>query len=77
MVDKIVVVKITGQTFKDALENSVSKYPSFDGRWACVSGVKFKFDPEKVPGNRINIDDIVLLNGDILDLTKVYTLTAK
>ena len=51
--DKVVVIKITGKTFKEALENGVSEYPTFDGRWPCVSGVTFKFDPRMPKKERI------------------------
>jgi hypothetical protein len=35
------------------LEHSCAKYPSFDGRFMLVSGVKFVFDASQAPGNRI------------------------
>jgi 5'-nucleotidase len=44
---------MSGKTFKEALENGVSKWPGFDGRWPCVSGIKFKFDPERPAFDRI------------------------
>jgi 5'-nucleotidase len=47
--DIIVVAQMTGKTFKEALENGVSQYPNYDGRFPVVSGVKFSFDPEKPP----------------------------
>jgi 5'-nucleotidase len=63
--DIIVVVKMTGKTFKEALENGVSHYPDFDGRFPLISGVRFSFDPEKLPNERINYEDILTLSGPL------------
>ncbi len=41
MPDNIVVLKVTGAAFKEALENGVSGWPHFDGKWPLLSGVKF------------------------------------
>jgi len=51
--DIIVSLEITGNDLRLGLENSVSKYPIFEGRFAQVSGVFFEFDPSKPSGNRI------------------------
>lgn len=74
--DRILVIKVTGQTFKEALENAVSKWPGFDGRWACVSGASFKFNPENHAGKRIAFEDINTLSGP-LNPTKVYKVALK
>ena len=58
MPDNILVIKITGQTFKDALENGVSSWPRYDGRWPLLSGAKFCFNTQNPVGQRINIQDI-------------------
>ena len=58
MPDKVIVVKMLGSTFKDALENGVSAWPKFDGRFPSVSGVTFTFNPTKEPGQRILFEDI-------------------
>jgi len=47
------------------LENGVSGYPKFEGRFPQVSGVRFKFDPRKPPGQRIKPEDINLLDGPL------------
>lgn len=70
------VIRISGQTFKDALENGVSTWPRYEGKWPFVSGVKFCFDPKKPPGQRIEPEDIKTKNGP-LDLNKDYTLICK
>jgi 5'-nucleotidase len=57
--DMLVIAKITGKTLKEALENGVSKYPQYEGRFPCISGLKFLFDPEKPSNERINYEDII------------------
>jgi 5'-nucleotidase len=74
--DPILVVKISGKTFKEALENGVSFWPSYDGRWPFISGVTFSFDPSKPLGKRINFEDIMTLSGP-LDQNMTYTLAVK
>jgi hypothetical protein len=48
----------------------VSQYPSHEGRFLQVSGLKFAFDPSKPSGNRV--DPRLITVGDaFLDLEKV------
>jgi hypothetical protein len=42
------------------LENGVSKYPSMDGRYIGVSGLKFKFNATEPIYNRIKKEDIFI-----------------
>ncbi|KAL3785491.1 hypothetical protein ACHAWO_013431 [Cyclotella atomus] len=56
----VMVVKITGQQLLYALENGVSKYPAKEGRFPCVDGVRFTFDPTKPPGNRVVLGSVVV-----------------
>lgn len=58
MPDKVIVVKVLGSTFKEALENGVSAWPKYDGRFPSVSGVRFKFDPSKEAGRRIAFEEV-------------------
>lgn len=51
--DPCVVIKCTGKTLLEALENGVSKYPAHEGRFPQVSGIRFAFDPKLEPGSRI------------------------
>lgn len=55
MPDPILVARIKGLTFKKALENGVSGWPNFDGKWPIMSGCTFSFDPDKPKGEKINI----------------------
>jgi 5'-nucleotidase len=40
------------------LENGVSKVPALEGRFPCVSGLRFKFDPSKPAGHRIDPESV-------------------
>eukprot|EP00804_Cyclotella_cryptica_P006694 CCRYP_008652-RA/>CCRYP_008652-RA protein AED:0.08 eAED:0.08 QI:0/0.75/0.6/1/1/1/5/76/565 len=51
--DDIILVEITGEQLLFALENGVSKYPATEGRFPCLDGVRFTFDPSRPPGNRV------------------------
>jgi len=50
MLDDLVTIELTGAELLSALENGVSQYPKLEGRFPCVSGVRFAFDPSKDPG---------------------------
>ncbi|KAJ1817479.1 hypothetical protein LPJ56_004056 [Coemansia sp. RSA 2599] len=51
--DPVVVVRLTGDQIRRALENGVSKWPAQEGRFPQVSGIRFEFDPEREPGSRV------------------------
>ncbi|KAJ1721626.1 hypothetical protein LPJ53_003878 [Coemansia erecta] len=51
--DPVVVVKLTGDQIRRALENGVSKWPAQEGRFPQVSGIRFEFDPSREPGDRV------------------------
>ncbi|KAJ2686706.1 hypothetical protein IWW39_003454 [Coemansia spiralis] len=51
--DPVVVVKLTGDQIRRALENGVSKWPAQEGRFPQVSGIRFEFDPNREPGDRV------------------------
>ena len=52
--DKIVLLRIPGDALQQILENSVSQWPAFDGRFSCISGLKYSFDPERPAGSRVH-----------------------
>ena len=58
MPDHVVVKKIPGHILKKLLENAVSQYPKYDGRWLATSGFKYSFDPEKPVGERIILESL-------------------
>lgn len=45
MNDKLIKISISGELFLKVLENGVSLYPKYDGRFPAISGFKFEFDP--------------------------------
>ena len=54
------------------MENGVSKWPKYDGRFPIVSGVKFKFDPSREPGDRIT--ELTNNEGVPIDPIKTYKM---
>jgi len=76
MPDKCVKLEISGETLVKALENGVSRYPSLEGRFPCVSGMSFCFDPNAISLKRIRRDS-VRIGGLPLDPTMNYTLVCK
>lgn len=67
-------VKVPGRVMLALLENGVSNWPKYDGRWPIFAGCKFQFDPEKEAGNRIVPDSFVDENDVPVDLEKLYSL---
>ena len=61
-----------GRILKEVLENGVSKWPKFDGRWPLTSGVHMKFDPDREPGDRII--ELLEESGQPVDMDKVYVV---
>lgn len=47
----VIVLEGTGAQVIKLLENGVSKVPGLEGRFPCVSGLRFTFDPKKEPGS--------------------------
>jgi len=77
MEDKIFRVKITGKILKLALENGVSMWPKYDGRFPLTSGIFFSFDPSREKGDRVMAESMRDINGDLIDLDKIYTCAIK
>lgn len=72
--DPVVVLKVTGQAIREALENSVSMYPALEGRFPQVSNIKFTFDPSKPVGSRVT--EISIADEGYLP-EKVYVLATR
>jgi 5'-nucleotidase len=67
----LVVVEVTGEELKKALENGVSQVEQAAGRFPHVSGMSFVYDPKKPAGERV----VEVKVGDQpLDLKKTYKL---
>ena len=73
MLDPIMVAVVNGEQLHRLLENGVSSWPEYQGKFPSLAGVKFIFDGEKEPGNRIDKDDIYV-KGAKLDYEKEYTV---
>ncbi|PSR82391.1 flagellar associated protein [Coniella lustricola] len=72
--DPVVVLKVTGQAIREALENSVSMYPALEGRFPQVSNMKFTFDPKRPAGDRVTELSIA---GDGYLPDKLYLLATR
>ncbi|XP_045455614.1 snake venom 5'-nucleotidase [Melitaea cinxia] len=76
MRDPLVVVEASGETVLKVLENSVSKYPSLEGRFPQVAGISFAFDPTKPPGERV-AEQVVKIGDEYLQREQKYRLGIK
>ncbi|POS72322.1 flagellar associated protein [Diaporthe helianthi] len=72
--DPVVVIKVTGQAIREALENAVSLYPALEGRFPQVSNIRFTFDPKRTVGERVTSLDIA---GDGYLPDKTYVLATR
>jgi 5'-nucleotidase len=70
--DPVTVIALTGEKLVAALENGVSQYPAMEGRFPCVDGVRFRFDPTQPPGSRV-VPGSVLVRNRVLhpDISKL------
>ncbi|PPS96817.1 5'-Nucleotidase/apyrase [Cryptosporidium hominis] len=82
-VDNLVKLGVPGNLLLDILENSVSQWPNKDGRFSQVSGLKFRFNGDLPPGQRIVPGSVYIQDLDNpmefkpLELDRVYTLVTK
>lgn len=42
--DQVLVIRLPGKIFREALQNAFSKYPDLEGRWPALSGCKVTLD---------------------------------
>ena len=74
--DELVVLELSGQDVKDALETSVSAWPAKEGRFLQVSGISYCFDPTLEAGGRVDPSS-VYINGSPMIADKIYTIATK
>ena len=72
--DPIVVLQVSGQAIKEALENGVSKYPEPDSCFPHVSNICFTFDPDAEVGKRVSD---VTIGSKQLDMHKDYSMATR
>jgi 5'-nucleotidase len=65
----IIRVKATGEQILKSLENGVSKYPNFEGRFPCISNIIFEFNPQSPPMTRIIKYFFYKIKEEVLGLT--------
>jgi 2',3'-cyclic-nucleotide 2'-phosphodiesterase (5'-nucleotidase family) len=66
-----ILMELSGADLRAALEHGVSEYPATEGLFPQVSGIKFTFDGDAEPGNRVQE---VWVGGEELDEEKMYTV---
>ncbi len=67
----LAVIEVSGKELMAALEHGVDLFPDEAGHFPHVSGMTYKFDPEKPVGSRIHS---VMIKGQALDMSKTYKL---
>jgi 5'-nucleotidase len=69
----IVKVEITGKTLADVLEHGVARSAEDNepGRFPQISGMSFKFDTRRLPGQRVSD---IRVGGQPVDMKRIYTL---
>ncbi|KJZ79489.1 hypothetical protein HIM_00958 [Hirsutella minnesotensis 3608] len=72
--DPVILLRVTGQAIRDALENGVSMYPALEGRFPQVSNIAYEFDPSRESGKRLTS---LSLCGQTYDPKKQYTVATR
>ncbi|MEZ5871684.1 MAG: 5'-nucleotidase C-terminal domain-containing protein [Nitratireductor sp.] len=67
--NKTLMIALSGEQVKEALENGVSQIEKGAGRFPQVSGLTFTVDTSKAPGERVSD---VMVNGAALDAAATY-----
>jgi 5'-nucleotidase len=75
-IDPVVKIELTGKQLLQALENGVSQYPAYEGRFPMLSGVSFSYDPKKPKHERVILDSVKIEEAP-LELEMTYTLATK
>eukprot|EP01012_Entosiphon_sulcatum_P008574 TRINITY_DN146_c0_g1_i3.p1 TRINITY_DN146_c0_g1~~TRINITY_DN146_c0_g1_i3.p1 ORF type:complete len:611 (-),score=130.21 TRINITY_DN146_c0_g1_i3:160-1992(-) len=76
MLDTVAVIEISGAQLLQAFENGVSQWPRLEGRFPCLSGARFEFDPTQPAGERV-VRSTVKVDEHALDLKRNYRLVTK
>ena len=69
MLDDLMTIELSGEELRAALENGVSQYPKLEGRFPCVSGVRFSFDPSK-PGGQLALFSASLFQFFLMHISR-------
>lgn len=68
----LVTIELRGADLLEVLEHGVSLYPELSGRFIQISGIRFTFDPDADPGQRVVT--AVMSDGKAIDRDAVYTV---
>jgi hypothetical protein len=72
--DPVIVLRLSGKSLVDALENGVSQLPALEGRFPQVSNINFEFTASAPPGSRVYW---VKVGGQPVDYERKYTLATR
>jgi len=72
----LVKLEIKGEDLIRAFENGVSRYPSLEGRWPCIAGASFVFDPTVGPLKRVVRESVKIGGFDVVN-DKLYSVCCK
>jgi 5'-nucleotidase len=68
----IVTLEMTGSDVLEILEHGVSEYPELAGLFIQVAGIRFVFDPDAEPGQRVI--DVTMADGTAFDINRSYII---
>lgn len=71
--DLMVIVEVNGKQIHEILEACIADYPQLSGFFPCVSGIAFKFNPNKEKLSRIDKAKL-FVNEKPVDYEKKYSL---
>lgn len=72
---KLFKVEVSGALLAKILEQGIAKYPSFEGRFPSISNIKFDFDADLPPYERIVPGSLKIGGVPVLDFKK-YSIVA-
>ncbi len=71
--NNMMLVRTTGQTIWNALENGISAYPATNGKFPQVAGMSYAFKNDAATGKN-TLTAVTLANGQPLDLAASYNV---
>jgi 5'-nucleotidase len=72
--DPVVLVRASGRALWAALENAVGSYPALEGRFAQVSGLRFRWDPAREAGSRVEWVEVA---GEGIEMERQYVVATR
>ena len=70
--NRIVNLRVSGETLRKSLENGLSRIEEAKGRFPHISGIKVEYNPNNPPEKRVTS---IIINGHPVDPEKKYSMT--